>query len=306
MDRFSFVDLFKDKPEADKIIGFLKYRFKRGFATIILVIGARGTGKSSTCYRLSELINKELNPIREKQNLEKREIGKLVDSHLKNIEFIKNAQDGDDCILEEISVLYPSRRSMSDENVGFSQVLDIIRKKRLIIFANCPMALSSDKNIRSSANALILTEKIIKSEGIVVSRFWKNQPNYLSGKIYLHKFTREGVELDYMYTKKPDSKHWDIYEKKKDDFIDSQYERLLKKAELKQEAELKMLGYAKIERKPLTDKQKRVMEVRATHSGKETAVLIGLNEPNVSKYMKASIKKGYSLEEFKKDNQNES
>jgi DNA-binding CsgD family transcriptional regulator len=293
-----------NSKEADILIKFLKYRFQRGYSTIILVIGARGTGKSSTCYRLSELINEELNPLREKLNLKKRECGTLVTSHLDNMSFVKNSQMGDDCILEEISVLYPSRRSMSDESVGISKTFDIIRKKRLIIFANCPMALGADKNIRASSNAMLLTLKIIKTKKVVVSKFWKLQTNYMLGKVYFHQFERDGEEVDFMYTKMPNKERWKDYEDDKDSFIDNEYEKLLRKAEIKKEKELQDLGMIDTPRKELTDKQRQVMELLSEHTGKETAKLLGISENVVSRHKKYARKKNYLVEEFKKNDKN--
>lgn len=306
MKRIDFVKIVKEGEkegrEADLMIDFLEYRFIKGYASLILVVGARGTGKSSTCYRLSEKNNERLNHLREKMGLEKKEFGTYIDSHLNLIHFVKNAQMGDDAILEEISVLYPSRRSMSEESVGVSKVLDIIRKKRLIIYANTPMALSTDKNIRMSANAMILTFKILKGEQVVLSRFWKLQPNYLSGKIYTHSFTRKRREAQIMYTKMPDIERWAKYEKSKDEFIDDTYKKLLRKAELKQEKELKELGLQKIIRKPLTPKQEEIVKVLAYNNGEETAVILNITPKLVSKQKQAILKKGYTIKEFRKNN----
>ena len=298
--KIDFVSMIRKTEEADLMLRFLIYRFKKGFSSLILVVGARGTGKSSTCYRLSEMYNETLNPIREKMKLQEREYGKLVDSHLGLIEFVKNAQMGDDCVLEEISVLYPSRRSMSNDSVGVSQVFDIIRKKRLVIYANTPMALSSDKNIRSSANAMVQTYKILKGEQSVLSRFWKLQPNFLSGKIYMHGFKKKGKKVDFMYTKMPNKDSWLEYERRKDNFIDETYAKLLRKAEMKNEKELKELGYGKLQRKPLTDKQRRVMELLVDNNGIEVAKILGIDQTSVSKTKVLAEKKGYTVEEFKK------
>lgn len=300
MKKIDFVSMVKNTKEAEVLINYLKYRFKRGYSTLILVIGGRGTGKSSTCYRLSEIINEELNPLREKIGLGKKELGTMADSHLKFMSFVKHSELGDDCILEEISVLYPSRRAMGEENVAISKVFDIIRKKRLIIFANCPVALTADKNIRLSANVLLKTYKIIKSEEVVLSQMWKQQPNYFKGDVFPHKFTKNGKVLDFMYTKMPNKETWKGYEGDKDTFIDEEYDKLIKKAENKRDKELKELGYAPIERKPLTEMQEKVMKVRANNTGKETAEILNMDEKKVSRNKILSEKKGYRLEEFKK------
>jgi len=296
MSRVDFVEAVKTSIEAKTIIDFIEYRFKRGYSTLILVVGARGTGKSSTCYRLSEKTNERLNPIRKKMGLKEREFGTLTDSHLGNVKWVRDSQMGDDSILEEISVLYPSRRSMSEENVGVSKILDIIRKKRLIIFANCPVALASDKNIRSSANALILTHHILKSEQVVWSKFWKLQLNYLSGKVYTHKFTNQGRDIDFMYTKMPNMERWKAYEQSKDDFMEDHYAKLIKKAQLKEDKELKELGYTPTIKKELTEQQEKIylLKIQGLNQ-EEIAEKVGIAQPNVSKQYKLIQKKGYSL-----------
>jgi len=292
-----FKEALKTAKEAHVMTNFIEYRFKRGYSTLNLVVGARGTGKSSTCYRLSEKINERLNPIRKKMGLKEREFGTLTDSHLGFVKWVRDAQMGDDCILEEISVLYPSRRSMSEESVGVSKILDIIRKKRLIIFANCPVALSSDKNIRSSANALILTYKISKQDKVVWSRFWMLQLNHLSGKTYHHKFhTQQGDEIDFMFTRMPNMERWNAYEKSKDDFMEEHYEKLVKKAELKQDRELKELGYTPTAKKDLTERQQEIYDYSLQGlNQEEIAEKIKTTQENISNQYKLIRKKGYTL-----------
>ena len=59
--KLDFISMVKKNKEADIMMGFLKYRFQRGYYSMILVIGARGTGKSYTCFKLDEMINEVLN-----------------------------------------------------------------------------------------------------------------------------------------------------------------------------------------------------------------------------------------------------
>ncbi|HEC39527.1 hypothetical protein LCGC14_0538200 [marine sediment metagenome] len=298
-----FLRIVQTTEEAERIKKFIRYRFIKGYATIIMVIGARGSGKSSTCFRISELVNELLNPLREEMNLEKREVGTLIDSHLKLIKFVRDAQMGDDAILEEVSVLYPSRRAMLEENVSVSKIMDIIRKKRLIIYANCPMAQGTDKNLRQSSNALIQTFRIIKSEEVVVSKFWKMQPNYLSGKIYTPRFIRDGIRLDVMWTGMPNKETWKSYEKEKDIFIDEIYTIELRKAELRRAKNLDAMKPLKDIRKPLTDKQMEVMRIlsniKADDKLNQASKKLGISKVAIHNHQKLSEKKGYTLEEFK-------
>jgi len=68
--------------------------------------------------------------------------------------------------------------------------------------------------------------------------------------------------------------------------------------ELKNEKELKELGYGKLQRKPLTDKQREVMELLVEHNGLEVGKILGIDNTCVSKHKVSAEKKGYTLEEI--------
>ena len=298
-----FVAMVEQTPEADIIIGMALYRFRTGFHTQTLIVGARGTGKSSTCQRLSELYNQEMNPIREKLGLSKKIRGKTVDTVIGLIEFCKNAEMGDDAVVEEVSVLYPSRRAMSSENVAVGQLFDVIRKKRLTLWLNCPILTSTDANIRTSSQVLVETFKILKEKSVVISRFWKLQTNTQTGKVYKKKFHRGKKAAKYMFTSMPDEKAWEDYNKDKDKFIDELYMKLLVKQKKKDDKDSKDLANydpTKGYRRELTEKQEEVMRTIARcKSQTEAAKLLGMNDSQVSIHKKGAMKKGYNISEFR-------
>ena len=118
---------YKELPEADVIINYIKRRRKRGLYTLILTTGLPGTGKSSIDIRLAELISLELtgkNIITEVN---------IIDDVLALIKFLKNANEKEVSIgvIEEISVLFPSRRAMSHDNVVVGKLLDTAKALRM-------------------------------------------------------------------------------------------------------------------------------------------------------------------------------
>jgi len=130
-------------PESDLIVNYITERYKKGLGTNILTTGLSGTGKSSCDLRLAELISMKLhgeNRITEKN---------IVDSLLGLLEVLNNNKgDGTIIIIEEVSVLFPSRRAMAKENVSVNRVLDTIRKRKMILISNAPLYPSIDSHIR--------------------------------------------------------------------------------------------------------------------------------------------------------------
>ena len=107
---------YDDKPEADVLVRFINGRFNKGLGTNLAAIGLSGTGKSSCEQRITEKI-KESRP---EENL----TSFITDSLLQLLEAIKKSKQGDMIIVEEVSVLFPSRRAMVKDNVSVAKIFD--------------------------------------------------------------------------------------------------------------------------------------------------------------------------------------
>lgn len=224
-------------PESDLIIEHIHKRLKKGLYTHVPVTGLPGTGKSSTCQRLAELFYEKLGGNR---RLKQEDI---VDSLLKFMRRLKKVKKpGTVIIIEEISVLFPSRRAMAKDNVAIGRVLDTCRKKQVILFSNAPIWTSIDSHIRAMSHILIETQKIVKKAEVVVYKSWRLQTAPHTGKTYRHRFTRNGRDISLFYTKKPSPEIWDEYEKGKDEFMDNLYEELEADAKKKQDKRDKLIG----------------------------------------------------------------
>jgi len=280
---------YSKHPEADVVVDYIVRRFKKGLYTLTFVWGLPGSGKSSTCQRLGELVSLKL--FNENRITNKR----IVDNFLDFLRLVKDSKPGDIIIIEEVSVLFPARRAMARDNVNISKILDTCRKRRIIVFSNAPIFKNVDGNIRALANIGIETYKVVKKQQVVISKPLILQTNPGSGKTYLHRFSREGVEVDMMYTRMPNSETWKLYEKDKDDFIDKTYTKLKLQHEQAERKENEKLGIMspRLQERPLTQLEIKTYDLveRQHMSVQEAANKLGVKHPVVSARMRNINKK---------------
>jgi DNA-binding CsgD family transcriptional regulator len=283
-------------PEADVIVNYTNERLKKGLGTNIFVIGLSGTGKSSVSLRLGELI---------KQSRDDKPSILQSDSVFKLVKNVRASKEGDIIVIEEISVLFPSRRAMSGDNVDVGSIFDTIRKKMLVLISNCPLWTTVDSHMKALGHLLVETLKINKTQSVVISKFHRLQTNPRSGNTYFHTMVRDGTDIRLMYTRLPEKGRWEDYEKEKDEFMDRLYTKLEAKQKKKIEKENKELGIDQPtwenrpeDRKKLTDKQRRSMELLANNTYKVTAEKMGVTIGTIKNNKKLAEKKGYCLEEF--------
>ncbi len=216
----------KKQPEADLVVNYIVHRKRKGLYSLILVSGLPGSGKSSQCQRLGEKVSEKILG----DNIFNADC--VVDSFLGFVKIIKNAKASElnICVIEEVSVLFPSRRAMATDNVDLAKLLDTCRKKEVVIFANAPIWTSIDSHMRSMANVFIQAISVYKKAGIVHSKCYKLQTDPRTGKTYTHNFKRGNRDVNRMYTLKPNKETWENYEGKKDSFLDEIYSKAEAKA----------------------------------------------------------------------------
>lgn len=244
---------FSQIPESDCIINYIADRYRKGLYTLTLVTGLPGTGKSSACLRLAELTSIKLH------GENRITPDNVLESNLDILKALRETKKpGKIFVVEEMSVLFPSRRAMASENVTVGRILDTCRKKQVILFANAPIFTSIDNHARSMAHILVETQKILKTQAVVVSKAWRLQTNPHTGKCYRHRFLRGNRDVNLFYTRKPDNEVWEEYEKRKDKFLDNLYDRLQKQQQKKQDREDKNLGISPkrvVIQRPPTEKE---------------------------------------------------
>lgn len=278
-------------PEADVVVQNVMTRYLKGLGTNIFVIGLSGTGKSSTSQRLGELICEK----RKEEGLDNEVF--IVDSLLHLVRAVRNAKMGDVIVVEEVSVLFPSRRAMSKENVAIGRIMDTIRKKRIALISNAPIWGSIDSHMRALGHIIVETLAIKKRQKIVMSKFHRLQTNPRSGKTYTHTFQRAGRDVKLMYTQMPNKEKWEEYEKQKDKFMEELYESLeiQERKKIKKFVDDKEHVTAKLSR-PLTERQEQIYKLlKKGMTQVQIAKELGTTQPSVCSNVKFMRNKGADI-----------
>lgn len=242
---------FDKLEEAEAIISHIHNRYRKGLLTVIKVIGLPGMGKSYCCLRLAELITMRIHG----KNLMKKEY--IADDLLKIIKILRNTKKrGMPLVVEEVSVLFPSRRHMTQENVAAGQIWDTMRKKGMVVIMNCPLSKDVDSKITSLSNLQIETLRVNKKKGVCIIKPLRLQANPSTSKVYYHRLhDKHGMEVHRSFVMKPSDKLCEEYEEMKDSFLDDLYTLLQKKQESKIEKTMDKLINSGIPK--ITEKEHR-------------------------------------------------
>jgi hypothetical protein len=212
-------------PESDVLDNHIIQRLQKGLYTHMLVTGLPGTGKSSFGCRRAEVLFEKIHGYKGFTSDD------IVDSLLGLLERIqKIKKPGEIILIEEVSVLFPSRRSMTSDNVAIGRVLDTCRKRQVILISNAPLFPSIDSHMRAMSHILVETLRVNRTQKVVIAKTWRLQTNPFSGKTYRHRFQRNGREVALVYSKEANRDIWNQYESKKDAFLVTLYARLKSKA----------------------------------------------------------------------------
>ncbi len=283
-------------PEMGKVLDYITLRYKNGLGTNIIVTGPSGSGKSYVCERGAELSSKVING--ENKKLDKKHI---LDTPLNIIGFVKDSPPGSPGNMEEIGSVYNSRRSMVSENVDINRILDTIRKKKLILFCNCPSIKTADKAFIRHAHIFIEIMGIIKTKKVCIFKAFKCQYNSSMDKMYRHSFKdKRGHDVKFFYSRMPSDYLIKMYENSKDSFLEDLYNKIKDRALEKEAKEMKRIkDKSKIYiAKELTDLQKKVFDMRFLDNMKqqEIADKLGIARSGVSLHLTA-IKKKINISE---------
>lgn len=273
------------------VVDLICNRKKKGLYTLIFVAGLPGTGKSSSCIRLAELISKRLTG--ENQITEDN----IFDDFLGLVGFIRKAkpEEVNIGVIEEASVLFPSRRAMSGENVDINRVLDTARKKQVILLANAPLWNSIDTHMRALGNIYIETLSIDQKNSFVICKPLGLQTNPKSGKTYYHYMSVKGREIHRVLIGKPNKETWERYEKRKDAFMDKVYQKAIHRNKKKMDKEEKEIGiyFNKKENQPFTARELEMYDLiyKKDWTQKQVAARFGISRPRISQILNNMRKK---------------
>lgn len=221
---------FNEKREAFGIKQFIINRKKKGLYTLVFFAGLPGSGKSYSCMRLGEILSKKLTG--SKKNFTS---GHVFNDFVQLVQFIKDAnpKEVNIGVIEEVSVLFPSRRAMAGANVDINKVLDTARKKQVILLANAPLWNSIDSHMKALGNLYVETLTIDKKNSVVIVKPLFLQTNPHSGKTYNHRLTYKGQDIHRAFFRRPGKEITKEYEKQKDKFMDAIYEKAIQRKQTK-------------------------------------------------------------------------
>jgi len=267
--------------ECDLIDDFILKRLRKKLHTHILITGLQGRGKSDFAIRMGERLSERI------QNGVSFSEEDIVDSLTKLLDrLLKVKKPGEIIIIEEVSVLFPARRSMSSDNIAIGRILDTIRKKQVILISNAPLYPSIDSHMRAMAEILVECQGIIKSQKLTKAKAWILQTSPHSGKTYRHCFRRGRMRVIYHYAKQSNQLIRGKYEKKKDAFILNLLEKTKNKIEEKEEKETNSLTF--VEEKIL---EMLKMGLKPIEISKKW----GISLQNVYKHIRKLEKKGENI-----------
>lgn len=292
----------KKKIDYDKLAEcpqILKYAYLRrrdGLYSLILVTGLPGTGKSFLSLRLVELIQKEFGM---EVKISPDDIVSDFPGFTRRVRKVKKIEvgnpDREEIIIEEVSVLFPSKRAMSKDNVDLGKILDTARELEVVLIANAPIYPSIDSHMRSMSNILIQTVKVVRSSGVCVFKAWKLRTDPHTGKTYRYRFKdSRGREIDYHIIRLPSKEILSSYGKKKIEFREELYDRIEREAIERKNKVIKQKPVI-LNEESLTPLQKNVYDLffKQGLNQKETAIKLNIKEPSqISRIVKSLRLKG--------------
>lgn len=284
------------------LVSWTKNRVKRNENANIMVVGPTGSGKSYTCLRLAKDIDPEFN-VDEQVVFGFAEMLRLIKKFNNVIPSKLSEKKYKVIILEEFQIHQNAQNWYDELSKLLNQLLSTYRHQNLILLVNAPF--EDMINAQSRRLFHMIIEMKGKNEKKKLSRIRPKllQYNPKQGKFYEHSLfviTPKGDKHVYVKTplyvlKIPPKEMVDIYEVKKTAFTNKLNEEIERKLFAREE---KDNPTDKANRKPLTDKQREVMEVLYDHTLQQTADILGLGVATVHQHKTAAEKKGWKKEDF--------
>ena len=134
---------------------------------IVMYVGRRGAGK--TTAMIKDALNYHSCGWRVITNMESVPFADEVVDSMDVIQMI-DREDVNDCVLvlDEIQTIIDSRRSASKHNVSFSNFIQQIRKRNIIVIATTQFFDTADKRFRAHTDVLAYPSKEVFDDGTMV------------------------------------------------------------------------------------------------------------------------------------------
>lgn len=304
--------IYKEKPLPHHWARYLNIQTNvKNDNNLIMVGGATGSGKTLSAVSICE-IKSQLSGI-------PFGIGNIVFSFPELMDLLKsNPPRGSDIIFDEPQASISSRDFQSLANKCFNLLLSTFRHRNYGLWFCLPSESMLDKNTRLLLKYRFLTDSINRNKKTCRIIPYKLTWNPVTGKDYKY-FLRIAFNLNnrkqyrkvsYWDVPLPSKELIDVYEIKKREFTDRLNDNINRKLDEYNEAGKSMThDYSKSkemenERKPLTETQENTMRVLANSKGyKEASKTLGKSYSTIHEIKSFALKKGYTLDEFKENNE---
>lgn len=281
---------------------------KQNKNNLVSLIGRTGSGKTYSAMGICEIMSKiDGVPFTiEHVVFSLRELMDLINSG--------NLKKGSKIVFDEPQVSISSREFQSEANKIFNYLLSTFRHRNLTLFFCTPFETLLDKNTRKLFHARFETLSINRKNNTC-----RIKPRYIEYNDFKVEPYRKQLIISFQDKKGNRLAHklfyWDIpkpseeliiaYEKKKLEFTSTLNKNITERLRKYDDAGKSLTvekTEVKKERKELTDKQKRVMEVLANNKYETASKILGISYNAIHQSKQLSLKKGYTLAEFQNGN----
>jgi hypothetical protein len=151
---------------------------RRGKSKIVMVVGARGSGKTATALWLAEQV-REKGGQKVIYYVGKPECAEYYPDWIKFVNDLDHLPENSFALIDESAIKYSSRRSMKNENVELSEKLVILRHQNITLVLITQNISMIEINIDRLADIIIYkmgtSYGIRKKKGDVLNKFWEEK-----------------------------------------------------------------------------------------------------------------------------------
>jgi len=276
------------------LMNYLKKRIENNKNWLNVTTGSPGSGKSYADLRLAELwykyyFNEEF-PIKNCCFSIETLMRRFIESEEGEL------RKGELLILEEAGTLINAKDFQNRINKLFNFYMQSFRCRNLLLIFNLPLMSMLDKSTRLLVHSHFVTSKIIKTKKICQIKPFFTQINQDTGKVYRKYLRVSEIEGKYYYKKPVKLMTFKLPSKK----LRQQYE-IKKELFVKELAEKILFTITTGEKKPLTERQEKILEVMTKQPYKtlsEYAKIVGLEPGHFSMNLGFMERKGYNMRKF--------
>jgi len=278
--------------------------FRQNKHFFMIIVGGLGSGKSYSALRLCENLDESFTI--DRCCFRAKEFILKVDNLISLGEQNKQDVKGQVLMWDELGVEHNAREFMTISNRAINYFFQTCRSLNLIFIMTVPYLSYVDSATRKLANCIAETKGInhrkkqvtLKIKFLQVAPFTgKEYPKYLRYVKNNKQFVLKKIKVPM-----PSPELCEQYENKKSGFNKELRDKLIRMLDKVEQKENEQSLDKPQERKPLTEKQERVMKVLAnikeSNRYEVARKILGISLSSIHQNKTLAEKKGYTLEEF--------